>query len=74
MTVHFLLAFLSGIVLRSVATFGVTHYIRTSKSDEVMKSRIGFHVFIITYMIGSLFKYGGLALLIASLIKQYLLT
>jgi hypothetical protein len=73
MTNNFLLAILLGFMLRFMAGLGVMHYIRTCKSDEEMKSRIGFHITAISYMIGTLLKYGGFILLFAYLIKEHLL-
>lgn len=73
MTNNFLLAILLGFVLRFVSGLGILHYIKTCKTDEEMKSKIGFHLVAISYMIGTLLKYGGAILLFAYLIKTYLL-
>jgi hypothetical protein len=70
----FLLAILGGVVLRFVATLGVTHYIRTGKTDAEMREYMGFHASIISYILGSLLKYGGFILLFAYLIKEHLLS
>lgn len=71
---YFLLAIILGFVLRFVATLGVSHYIKTCKSDSEMKERIGFHASIISYVLGSFLKYAGLALIFAYLIKEHLLS
>lgn len=70
---YYLLAILLGVVLRFLATLGVTHYIRKCKSDAEMREHIGFHATIISYMLGTLLKYGGIILVLASLIKEHLL-
>lgn len=71
---YYLLAILLGVVLRFIATLGVTHYIRKCKSDAEMREHIGFHASIISYILGSFLKYGGLALILAYLIKEHLLS
>lgn len=71
---YFLLAIVLGFVLRFIATLGVTHYIRSCKTDSEMKEKVGFHASIISYVLGSILKYAGLALVIALLIKEHLLS
>lgn len=71
---YFFLAIVLGIVLRFVATLGVTHYIKSCKSDVEMKQHFGFHASIISYILGSTLKYGGFALIFAYLIKEHLLS
>jgi hypothetical protein len=73
MTSKFLLAILLGFVLRFIASLGIMHYIKTCKTDEEMRSKIGFHITAISYMVGTFLKYGGFILLFAYLIKEHLL-
>lgn len=72
MTNNILLAIFCGYVLRLIAVLGVKHYISISKDDAEVKSRLGFHFSIITYILGSILVYGSFALLIAYLIKDYI--
>lgn len=71
---NILLALLIGLVLRFIATLGVTHSIKKTKSDAELKKRYIFHVYIIMYIVGSGLKYGGLTLLLAVLVNKYLLS
>lgn len=73
MTEKILLAILVGVVLTFIAMVGVSRYARSSKSNEEMRKHVGFHVFIVSYIIGQALKYIGLALLFAHLIHKHIL-
>jgi len=69
-----LLAILLGVVLRFLGTLGIKHYLKKSSSEEELRQYKGLHVSVITYMFGTLFKYGGWLFLGAHLVKEYLLS
>ena len=68
-----LLAILLGYMLRFIAAVGVQHYLKISKSDDELRSYVGFHLSAISYLVGSGLRFGGFLLLVAYLIKTYLL-
>lgn len=68
-----LLAILLGFMLRFFATVGVRFYIKKYITDSEMKKKVGFHISIVSYMIGTVLKYVGSTLLIAYLFKEFFL-
>lgn len=70
---YFFLAFLTGIVLRYLATLGIRSCIQTSPTDEALKRRPTYHVSVISYIMGSVLAYGSVILGLSILTKNYLL-
>jgi hypothetical protein len=72
--IYFILAIVLGFVLRFVATVGVFHYTRICKDESDMKNYLGFHMCIVSYVLGTILKYGGITLTVAFLIKEHILS
>lgn len=68
---NYLLAIVMGCVLRFISTFGVGSYIDKSSNNSELKSYFGFHVCVIGYAFGTVLKYGGIAFILATLVKNY---
>lgn len=50
---YFLLATLLGLVVRFISRQGILHYVYKSRSDEELKQVAGFHISVISYVIGT---------------------
>lgn len=74
MTLYYLLASLCGIVLRFISGVSIRSYAKTGETNEQLREHNGFHAAVIAYLVGSLLYYSGLGLLLAYLVKTYILT
>lgn len=74
MLYKFFLAILIGVVIRFISAIVIEQYAKTGKTNDELREYRGFHVSVLAYIIGSIFKYVGLTLLLADLIKTYILT
>lgn len=74
MTRYFVLAFLTGLVLRYVASRGVISYIKTGKTREELFKFRGFHLSVVSYLVGKWTMWWSGVLGLAYLIKSYFLT
>jgi len=71
--IYFLLATLAGYVLQFLGTLTVIRYVRSASTQEEFLDKKGFHAGMGTYCVGVVVKYCGLTLVIADLIKAWLL-
>jgi hypothetical protein len=69
----FLLAIFIGLVIRSVSVRVVNNYVRSETSKEELSKKTGFHVAVLTYLINGLLLKISIVVLIALLVKEYLL-
>lgn len=74
MLYKFIVAILLGYVLRYLGTALVRRCILKASDDSDLNGMVTFHIACISYVLGSMFKYGGLTLLFAYTIKDLFLT
>jgi hypothetical protein len=69
----FLLAIFIGLVIRSVSVAVINNYVRSKTSKEELSKKTGFHVAVLTYLINGLLLKISIVVLIALMVKEYLL-
>jgi hypothetical protein len=70
----FSLAIFIGLVIRYVSATIVNRYINSKESDEALTDKIGFQVSVITYLLNEILLKINVTILIALLVKEYILT
>jgi hypothetical protein len=70
----FSLAIFIGLVIRYVSATIVNRYINSKESDEALIEKTGFHITVITYLLNEILLKINVAILIALLVKEYILT
>ncbi len=69
----FSLAIFIGLVIRYVSATVVNRYVNSKESDEALTSKTGFQVSVITYLLNEILLKINVAVLLAILIKEYIL-
>jgi hypothetical protein len=70
----FSLAIFIGLVIRYVSATIVNRYVTSKESDEALTDKTGFQVVVITYLLNEILLKINVAILIALLVKEYILT
>jgi hypothetical protein len=69
----FSLAIFIGLVIRYVSATVVNRYVNSKESDEALTSKTGFQVSVITYLLNEILLKINVTVLLAILIKEYIL-
>jgi hypothetical protein len=70
----FSLAIFIGLVIRYVSATIVNRYVTSKESDEALTDKTGFQVSVITYLLNEILLKINVTILIALLVKEYILT
>lgn len=70
---YYLLAFLIGIMLRLLGKEVVRRYVFSGLTDDELKGKLGFNTAVNLVLVGTILKYGAGAIILADLIKTYIL-
>lgn len=70
---NILLVILAGYMVRLIGKNTVVHYVYKIKPNDEIKSYPGFHVGVVSYVLGSTILYLGITVLCAYSIYKYIL-